>query len=191
VVTTTRGKSGEKHWMSGGVSTKLMTKLDVPVYLVQGDQPQNIIDVPKKLLVALDGSIASEKVLPYARTLAQVFDSEITLLSVPQIPETDNYRAPAEVVETLRAEAETNMKDFLEAVARSLREDDLKVSTLVKGSRPATTIVETAEQEGFDLIMLTSNGRGSFDRFIQGSDSERVVQNTTKSVFMMPSRNNG
>jgi len=191
VVTTTRGKSGEKHWMSGGVSTKLMTKLDVPVYLVQGDQPHNIIDVPKKLLVALDGSIASEKVLPYARTLGQVFGSEITLLSVPQIPETENYRAPAEVVETLRAEAETNMKDFLEAVARSLREDDLQVSTLVKGSRPATTIVETAEQEGFDLILLTSNGRGSFDRFIQGSDSERVVQNTTKSVFMMPSRNNG
>jgi nucleotide-binding universal stress UspA family protein len=177
--------------MSGGVSTKLMTKLDIPVYLVQGDQPQDIIDVPEKLLVALDGSIASEKVLPYARTLGQIFGSEITLLSVPQIPETENYRAPADVVESLRAEAEAKMKDFLDAVARSLREDDLQVSTLVRGSRPATTIVETAAGEGFDLIMLTSNGRGSFDRFIQGSDSERVVQNTEKSVFMMPSRNNG
>lgn len=190
VVTTTRGKSGEKHWMSGGVSTKLMTKLDIPVYLVQGAQPQDMIDVPKKLLVALDGSIASEKVLPYARTLGQVFGSEITLLTVPQIPETENYRAPADVVETLRAEAEANMEDFLEAVAHSLRKDDLKVATLVRGSRPATTVVETAEEEDFDLIMLTSNGRGSFDRFIQGSDSERVVQLTEKSVFMMPSRNN-
>lgn len=190
VVTTTRGKSGEKHWMSGGVSTKLMTKLDIPVYLVQGEQPQDMIDVPQKLLVALDGSIASEKVLPYTRTLGQTFGSEITLLSVPQIPETENYRAPAEVVEVLRAEAEVKMKNFLDAVARSLREDGLTVHTLVKGSRPATTIVETAENMEFDLIMLTSNGRGSFDRFIQGSDSERVVQNTHKNVFMMPSRNN-
>ena len=191
VVTTTRGKSGEKHWMSGGVSAKLMMKLDVPVYLVQGVQPTDIARTPERMLVALDGSIASEKVLPYARSLAQAFDSELTLLSVPQIPETENYRAPADVVEYLRAEAETKMQEFLDAVARSLREDGIEVNTLVKGSRPATTIVETADRGEYDLILLTSNGRGSFDRMIMGADSERVVNSAERSVLMMPSRNNG
>jgi len=190
VVTTTRGKSGEKHWMSGGVSSKLMTKLDIPVYLVQGDQPTDMGRKPERMLVALDGSIASEKVLPYARTFGQAYGSELTLISVPQIPETDNYRAPADVVEQLRAEAEAKMKDFLEAVARSLEKDGLKVSILVKGSRPATTIVETAEQENYGLILLTSNGRGTFDRMIMGADSERVVGSTNRCVLMMPSRNN-
>jgi len=190
VVTTTRGKSGQKHWMSGGVSSKLMMKLNIPVFLVQGDQPKDLGRKPERMLVALDGSIASEKVLPYARTLGQVYDSELTLLSVPQIPETDNYRAPADVVENLRAEAETKMKNFLDAVARSLEKDGLRVSTLVKGSRPATTVVETAEEEDYGLIMLTSNGRGTFDRMIMGSDSERVVGSTNRCVLMMPSRNN-
>ena len=190
VVTTTRGKSGEKHWMSGGVSSKLMMKLDIPVYLVQGDQPTDMGWKPERMLVALDGSIASEKVLPYARTLGQAYGSELTLISVPQIPETDNYRAPADVVEQLRAEAEAKMKDFLEAVARSLEKDGLKVSILVKGSRPAMTIVETAEEENYGLILLTSNGRGTFDRMIMGADSERVVGSTNRCVLMMPSRNN-
>ena len=190
VVTTTRGKSGEKHWMSGGVSSKLMMKLDIPVFLVQGDQPKDLGRKPERMLVALDGSIASEKVLPYARTLGQVYDSEVTLLSVPQIPETENYRAPADVVENLRAEAEAKMKNFLDAVARSLEKDGLRVSTLVKGSRPATTVVETAEEEDYGIIMLTSNGRGAFDRMIMGSDSERVVGSTNRCVLMMPSRNN-
>jgi nucleotide-binding universal stress UspA family protein len=190
VVTTTRGKSGEKHWMSGGVSSKLMMILDIPVYLVQGDQPTDMGRKPERMLVALDGSIASEKVLPYARTLGQAYGSELTLISVPQIPETDNYRAPADVVEQLRVEAEAKMKDFLEAVARSLEKDGLKVSTLVKGSRPATTIVETAEEENYGLILLTSNGRGTFDRMIMGADSERVVGSTNRCVLMMPSRNN-
>lgn len=190
VVTTTRGKSGEKHWMSGGVSSKLMRSLDIPVYLVQGVQPADLGHVPTRMLVALDGSIASEKVLPYARSLAQVYDAELTLLSVPQIPETDNYRAPADVVENLRAEAEAKMKDFLEAVARSLENDGIKVNILVKGSRPATTIVETAEEGDYGLIMLTSNGRGAFDRMIMGADSERVVGSTNRCVLMMPSRNN-
>ncbi len=190
VVTTTRGKSGEKHWMSGGVSSKLMMKLDIPVFLVQGDQPKDLGRKPERMLVALDGSIASEKVLPYARTLGQVYDSELTLLSVPQIPETENYRAPADVVEHLRAEAEAKMKDFLDAVARSLEKDGLRVSTLVKGSRPATTIVETAEKDDYGLILMTSNGRGTFDRMIMGADSERVVGSTNRCVLMMPSRNN-
>ena len=190
VVTTTRGKSGEKHWMSGGVSSKLMMRLDIPVYLVQGEQPKDLGKKPDKILVALDGSIASEKVLPYARALALANNSELTLLSVPQIPETDNYRAPADVVEQLRVEAEAKMINFLEAVARSLEKDGVKTHILVKGSRPATTIVETAEEGDFGLIALTSNGRGTFDRMIMGSDSERVVANTDRCVLMMPSRNN-
>ena len=190
VVTTTRGKSGEKHWMSGGVSPKLMMRLEIPVFLVQGDQPADIGIKPDRMLVALDGSIASEKVLPYARALGQAFNSELTLLSVPQIPETENYRAPADVVEQLRAEAEAKMANFLNAVSRSLEKDGLKVSTLVKGSRPAQTIVETADQADYDLILLTSNDRGGFNRMIMGADSERVVDGTNRSVLMMPSRNN-
>jgi len=190
VVTTTRGKSGEKHWMSGGVSSKLMMRLDIPVFLVQGDQPKDMGRKPAKMLVALDGSIASEKILPYARSLAQTYGSELTLLSVPQIPETDNYRAPADVVENLRAEAEEKMKNFLEAVGRSLEKDGVQTNIIVKGSRPATTIVETADEGDFGLILLTSNGRGTFDRMIMGSDSERVVEGTTHCVLMMPSRNN-
>ena len=190
VITTTRGKSGEKHWMSGGVSTKLMTRLDIPVYLVQGDQPKDMGKELSKILVALDGSIASERVLPYARTLAKAYGSEITLLSVPQIPETEKYRAPADVVETLRAKAEAQMINFLEAVSRGLQKDDVKTGFLVKGTRAATTIVETAEEGDFDLIALTSNGRGGFKRVMMGADSERVVANTNRCVLMMPSRNN-
>ncbi len=190
VVTTTRGKSGEKHWMSGGVSSKLMMHLDIPVYLVQGDQPKDLGKKPLRMLVALDGSITSEKILPYARAFAQVYGSELTLLSVPQIPETENYRAPADVVENLRVEAVAKMRDFLEAVARSLENDGVKTNILVKGSRPATTIVETAEEGDYGLILLTCNGRGTLSRMIMGADSERVVGSTNRCVLMMPSRNN-
>jgi len=188
VVTTTRGKSGKKHWMSGGVSSKLMMRLDIPVYLVQGEQPKDLGRKPGKLLVALDGSIKAERVLPYARTLAQVYGSDITLISVPQIPETENYRAPADMVENLRSEAEAKMTNFLEAVARGLEKDGIKVDIIVKGSRPATTIVETAEEGDYGLILLTSNGRGNFNRVMMGADSERIVGQSNHCVLMMPSR---
>lgn len=114
----------------------------------------------------------------------------ICLISVLQIPKTENYWALAEVVEYLRAEAEAKMKDFLDTVARWLMGDDVKVTKLVKGSRPATTIVERVEEGDYHLILLASNGRGTFERMIMDSDLDRVVASTNRSVLMMPSRNN-
>ena len=189
VITTTRGKSGQKHWMSGGMSSKLMAKLNIPVILVQGEQPAEIVDPFKKILVALDGSILSECVLPYARFLAKTFDSTLTLISVPEVPEVENYRAAAEVVEVLRHEAELKMQNFLDAVARSLQADGIKVNTLVRGSRSVQTIVETREEGNYDLLMVTSKGRSGFDLTMIGSVVERIVEKSEHSICIVPSLN--
>jgi nucleotide-binding universal stress UspA family protein len=187
VVTTTRGKSGARHWLTGGVSRKLVQKLSTPILLVHGSEEEDI-PIPKIrcILVALDGSIFSERALPYARTLAKVFDSELVLVTVPAVPEVKNYRAAADVVETIRQKAEISIRKFLEAVARSLRTDGLRVRTVVTGSLPARTIIETGGQECVDMIMLTSRGRGGLDLFFMGSVAERVVQSTELPVFMVP-----
>ncbi|MBL6966071.1 MAG: universal stress protein [Anaerolineales bacterium] len=187
IITTTRGKSGEKHWLSGGVSRKLIQKVNQPILLIQVDE-EGQAPPPKfdRILVALDGSIYSERVLPYARAMAQTFNSELILLSVPAVPEPANYHAPAEIVETIRDNAEANMRHFLDAVARSLRDENVEARTIVTGSLPARTIVQVADNENVDLIMSTSRGRGGVDLFMMGSEAQRVVEKTTKPVFMMP-----
>jgi nucleotide-binding universal stress UspA family protein len=187
VITTTRGKSGEKHWLSGGVSRKLVQKIDQPIILIQVEEGvETPVPQLKSILVALDGSIYSERVLPYARVLAQTFGAELILLSVPAVPEPDDYLAPPEIVKVIRTNAEANMGNFLDAVARSLREDGLVVRTLVTGSLPARTIVNIAEKENVDLIMSTSRGRGGLDLLMVGSEAYRIVEKTSKPVFMMP-----
>jgi len=187
VVTTTTGKSGTQHWIQGGVSRKLLQKICIPVLLVHDTDEENGA-VPKidRILVALDGSINSERVLPYARVLAKAYGSELILMTVPAVPEVKNYRAAAEVVETIRAKAEVDMRKFLEAVARSLRDDGINVRILVTGSIPATTIVQVSEDEDTDMIMLTSRGRGGMDLVMMGSVAQRVVQFTPDPIFMMP-----
>lgn len=187
VITTTRGKSGQKHWGSGGVSRKLIQKINQPVLLIQVPEngepkPPNI----QRILVALDGSIYSESVLPSARALAQTFDAELILLSVPAVPEPEDYHAPAGVVKIIRSNAEKQMRNFLEAVARSLREEDIRVRTMVTGSLPARTIVQVADKEKVSMIMNTSRGRGGVDLFLLGSEVQRIVEKTSKPVFMMP-----
>jgi nucleotide-binding universal stress UspA family protein len=157
--------------------------------MVQAERAQDDIHwVPrlKRILVALDGSIHSERTLPYARTLAKAFKSEIFLVSVPAVPSTEDYRAPAEYLESLRNKKDTNMRKFLSAVARGLRKDGLKVHTMVTGSLPAKTIVDVAAAKNVDLIMMTSRGRGGLKLLFMGSVAEQVVQNSDQMVFMMP-----
>ncbi|MEN8171775.1 MAG: universal stress protein [Chloroflexota bacterium] len=189
VITATRGKSGEKNWSSGGLSRKLIQKINQPILLVQVEENGESAE-PKleRILVPLDGSIFSERVLPYARALGQAFNAELILLTIPAVPEPEDYHAPAEIINTIRSNAEKEIVDFLDAVARSLREDDLTVRTMVAGSLPARTIVNTAIEEDADLIMNTSRGRGGIELFFLGSEAQRIVEQSEKNIFMMPIR---
>ncbi|HKJ39570.1 MAG TPA: universal stress protein [Anaerolineales bacterium] len=189
VVTATRGKSGKPHWVSGGVSRKLVQAIDLPILLVKYRE-EGYVPNPrfKRIQVALDGSIYSERTLPYARLFAKAFKSELLLMNVPAVPEVKDYRAASEVVEQIRKKAETNIQKFLSAVARSLRKDRIKVHTIVKGSIPTRMILEVSEKEKADMIMLTSRGRGALDLLLMGSVAEEVVDQTTLPVLMMPVR---
>jgi nucleotide-binding universal stress UspA family protein len=191
VITSTRGKSGSPNWETGGVSNKLVKVITRPVLLVQTQVSPNG-DAPRlgPILVALDGSIRSEASLPFARTMAKALNSELILLSVPAVPEAKNYRAVGDVVEQIRSKAEHRMGEFLEAVARSLREEGLKVRTIVTGTLPARTICSVSLREHAGLIMITSRGRGSLDQLFLGSVAERVVRGTQSSVFMIPIHEN-
>ncbi len=187
VVTSTVGKSGNPHWLSGGISSKLMRQITTPVLLVQIKDEQAVV-TPKmsRILVSLDGSILSEDTLPYARAFAKAFGSEIILLAVPQVPEVKAYRAPDDAVTQIRTQMESTMDNFLEAVGRSLREDGLEVRTMTQGSMPVRTIVSVGKEESVDLIMLTSHGRGGMDRLFMGSVAESVVEQSNKAVLMVP-----
>jgi len=188
VITSTSGESGVKHWGSGGLSRKLVQKISTPILLISanGECSDDLTSIAiDRILVALDGSIVSERSLPYAKFLAKVFDAEILLTAVPAVPEASKYRAPAGFVEMLQTKANTNMKRFLNAVAISFEAENIRVRTIVTGSLPAQTIVSIAEQENADLIMLTSRGRGQLE-ILLGSVARRVVESTDKPVFMMP-----
>jgi nucleotide-binding universal stress UspA family protein len=186
IVTTTLGGSGKLHWPSG-ISHKLVQLIETPVLLVQVNVKE-MGKVPEIncIQVALDGSSFSERALPYARALAKAFDSRLLLLCVPAVPDTNDYRAAADILEKVRLKAESNMRKFLEMVTRALHKDGLDVQIVVRGSIPAHTIVEVAEAENADMIMLTSQGRGGFNALIMGSVAEHVVQNTQLPVFMLP-----
>ncbi len=190
VILSTKGKSGEKHWEKGGASRKLVRIISKPILMVQtehaGRTETHWVPRLNRILVALDGSIYSERVLPYTRALAKTFRSDVFLMSVPAVPDARDYRAPAEFLEALRNKKDANMRKFLSAVARGLRKDGLRVHTVVTGSIPSRAIVDVSKAKHVDMIMMTSRGRGGLKLLFMGSVAERVVQDSDQMVFMLP-----
>lgn len=188
IVTSTSGKSGTKHWQRGGVSRKLMALLNIPVLLVKVSEMDILMPSFKRIVLSLDGSEFSERALPYASVFAELFDSELILLSVPEVPEVKDYRAAAGVIDTIREKAYANMHEYLNETANSLLQTNGKINvrTMVAGSLPARTIVNVSEEENADLIMLTSQGRGGLDLLMTGSVALNVVEDTDLPVFMVP-----
>jgi nucleotide-binding universal stress UspA family protein len=187
VILTTRGRSGEKNWLSKGLSHKLVHLLDIPILLVQVFE-SGPSEAPHlgRILVALDGSAFAEQLLPYARLLGKQFDCELMLICVPAVPESEKYRAPASVIHAIRKQAEASMHKYLTSVAESLLAEGLTVRTVVTGSYPTRSIVDVGKREGVDLIMITSQGRGGMDLFFMGSVAQQVVQLTDSPVFIIP-----
>jgi len=175
VVMSTNGRSGLRRFLIGSVALEVVQNASTPLLLLQptGDWRSRSTSF-KRLLVTLDGSQFSERILPYVTTLARSFNSEVILLSVPVGSTSESYR------ETIRG--------YLDNLAGELESQGLKVRTLVTGSAAAQTIVATAETEMVDLIMVATHGRSGMDRFMLGSVAERVVHNMPCPIFLLPVR---
>ena len=171
IVMSTHGMPGLDRLYVGDVANQLIRILKTPVLILRPtDKWQTRTTRFQRLLVTLDGSEAAENVLRYTRLLADTFKGEIILLSVPE------------------AESERqNIQEYIETVARALEDRGYKARFLVTGSGAVRTILEVSLAEKADLIMMTTHGRGNFERYASvGSVADRVVDAANCPVFLVP-----
>ena len=148
------------------------------------------------ILVALDGSEASDHALDHALSIATKYESKLVLLAVvqrvmiPIFPDEGFGGIPLSAAKDM-AQYQEKMKDIykdvLEEAEAKVREEHpgLEVETILKEGRPSATIVDIAENDGVDLIVMGSRGIGGYTGWILGSTSRRVVDSCTKPILIV------
>ena len=138
-----------------------------------------------KLLIPLDGSKTSEKVLPFARILAGTLKLPIELLEVVDIGAATAHIAAdkARYLDTIIAEGESASREHLDEIAATF--GGLPVSCKVERGRPADVIIERAEAEKGTLIAMATHGRSGINRWMMGSVAEKVLRGTTTPLFLV------
>jgi len=147
-------------------------------------------DAPKKVLVATDGSRAAQKAVKYAADISARFGSDIVILSVYPHIELPLYPSKGFDDEDL----EVYKRGIREAFERALKEaeslvseghPELKYGTRIEEGRPSDIIVEVAEEEGADLIVVGSRGIGGIRGWILGSTSRSVLHSAKGPVLIV------
>lgn len=111
----------------------------------------------------------------YARTLADHFDSELTLLHVVPAP-------PSGVAEEVYTRATAEVKEKLDAfLAADVSESSVR-RLVVKGD-PARKIVQYAFNEQSDVIVMATHGLGGFRRHLLGSNTAKVLHDADCPVW--------
>lgn len=135
----------------------------------------------KKILVPVDGSKHSFKALGKARELAEKFGSELIIISVVSDIIAVNVDYKIDVISQNISIAE----QLLRSIEKDFEDSKIKVTTVYKVGDIAKEIVEQAEKNQVDLIVMGSRGLGMLSRTFLGSISHKVLNNTDKSVFIV------
>ena len=160
------------------------------------------------VLVPLDGSELAEGILPYVAQIAGGVGARITLITVVdpdmlEIPnalrgESSGGRVPArereqahtrrheesgpfvqQILENVERRAEANLRE----VAERLREQGANAEGRVVLGTPAEQIARFAEDEGCDLIAMSTHGRNLIARGVLGSVTDKVIHSVGVPVL--------
>ena len=146
----------------------------------------------KRILVALDGSPASNAGLKAAVQLAT--DQRATLLGLHVIDDAAvalNFEGsyfPSSYVETFYASLRETARKTLakaDALARGAGVEMTPLLVEARGATVAHAIVQQARKAKADVIVLGTHGRRGLQRMLMGSDAEAVVREAGVPVMLV------
>jgi len=144
--------------------------------------PSNLVNTRiSKILVAIDGSEHSFKASEYALELAKSFGAQLYVVTVTYIPASDHQSQKEVLSKSLVEDSSNNsMKDagnWFENFTQNAKEDNIQLKTeLINSARPVDyVILEYAEEQKIDLIVVGTRGRTGFKKLMLGSIASSIV----------------
>jgi len=149
-----------------------------------------MMNLPKQILVAIDGTPLSDKAAEEAVRMAACSQGPIksrvvALLVLPNAPRnTFNDFVPAPPVTETDQWDEFRQRIFY-VVEKNAADAGIPLDIRVAYGDPADELMDLAERENVDVIVIGSSGKGFIKRKVLGSVSHKVVKNAKCSVYVV------
>ena len=136
----------------------------------------------KKILLPTDGSsYADQEVERVKNILAE--DGEVIVLSVAGLLTSSAFQSRKKV-KKVNDKLKKDAQRYVDNMAAKF-DDDVKVTKMVVRGFAAEKIIEVANQEGVDMIIISATGKSGLHRFVLGSVTEEVLKNSDVDVLLV------
>jgi nucleotide-binding universal stress UspA family protein len=135
----------------------------------------------KKILAPTDFSELSVRGVLYACQLAKDVGAGVIIFNVVLLDETNSID---------KQEIERHKKRLDEFIAEKIASAgaDLKIRNLVDAGQPFGAIVDCAEKERADLIVMSSHDRSGLSRMLIGSFTDKLLRGASCPVLVVPAK---
>lgn len=197
IVMATHGYSGLRRWALGSVTDKVVRATTTPVFVVRGDTiGKAVAPKIKRIMVPLDGSGLSRQALPCALEMALHAGAELLLLrAVPPVSREydtmggiNGQPVPVTVEQNRSSYYEQAIHEF-NALSGELKQHNIPITTHVATGYPAEVIVDEAERNQVDVIVMATHGYGGLQRWALGSVADKVLHATSTPLVMIHAHN--
>jgi len=150
----------------------------------------------KKVLIAIDDSPIAQKIAKTGYALAQAMGAQTILLHVvSDVPFYSSFKySPVIGFEGFNKAIESVTWQQLEEVAGNFLDNlkeilgDQNIETLVKQGDFGNTILETAKEEGVNIIVMGTHNRRGLEKILVGSVAQKVLRHSLIPLFIVPTR---
>lgn len=138
-----------------------------------------------KILLAVDGSDYTRKMLDYVTTNRALFDASHTyvlLTAQPELPPHVRSSLGATAVKDYHQDEATKV---LEPTAAALVAGGINAQSVWKAGPAGETIAKYAEDNQCDMIIMGTHGHGSLARLVMGSVTTQVLAHCGVPVLLI------
>ncbi|HET6443092.1 MAG TPA: universal stress protein [candidate division Zixibacteria bacterium] len=176
IVMSSHGRSGVNRWIYGGVADKVLHNAPCAKVIIH---PQVIVEnySIKRIFVPLDGSSIAEQALEPALALAEAVSAELILHQVTTAPQIYVKTLPGwPGFDVVQDAAEQEASSYLQCVQSAMADSPVPSAFRVTTGPAAEGIIDIADRQKVDLIVMCSLGCSGIERWVFGSVAEKVLR---------------
>ena len=141
------------------------------------------------IMVPLDGSELAECVLPHVEAIAGGCKvSKVTLVRVVaplHLYGGVEFSISPEERQRLEVDSMDIARNYLDEMVKRLRDNGIVAQSEVLFGNVIDELVEYADKNKVDLIVIATHGRSGVGRWVWGSDADRILRSAHVPVLMV------
>jgi nucleotide-binding universal stress UspA family protein len=136
-----------------------------------------------KILFPTDGSEHSQKTIEYVKKMAIGYNATVVVFYSYEPPEMNDM--PLFYPDEAEAEFKRDIFEMINHSVEELLTEGINVKSRFMEGKPGQLIIETADEESCDLIIMGKRGSSEFKSLLIGSVSNFVLHNTKVPVLLI------